>query len=80
MADFKLEDLEAALKAEGVELDRDALARAWRKVTNPGGCEHCGQHVKVGVYITKTGKPAKDDSDHDALEHRFVTACCKTEI
>lgn len=75
--DIKLEDLEAALAAEGVELDRDLLARAWRKVTNPGGCEHCGQHVKVGIYVSKkSGKPVAGHGPNA----KFVTACCRTEI
>ena len=73
--DIKLEDLKAGLEAEGVQLDSDVLAKVYRKLTSPGGCEWCGQHVKVGVYVTKTGKPATGE-DHEALGHRFVTACC----
>jgi hypothetical protein len=77
VADFKLEDLEAALAAEGVVLDHDALARAWRKLTNPGGCEHCGQHVKVGIYVSaKTGKV----TDGIGPGRKYVTACCRKDI
>lgn len=77
MADFKLEDLKAALAAEGVVLDEEPLARAWRKLTNPGGCENCGQHVKVGIYVSaKTGKVV----DGHGPGRKFVTACCRREI
>lgn len=75
--DIKLEDLKSALAAEGVVLDEAPLARAWRKLTNPGGCEHCGQHVKVGVYVSeRTGKPAPGAGPG----RKYVTACCKNDI
>lgn len=78
MADVNLDDLRKALEAEGVVLDEEPLKRAWRRVTNAGGCEFCGQHVKVGMYVTPTGRPVKGDADPS--RHKLVTACCRTEI
>jgi hypothetical protein len=64
----QLDALKAALTAEGVELPEEVLDRVWRKLTNPDGCEHCGQHVKVGVNKVVNRRKV------------FVTACCGTEI
>lgn len=75
--DIKLEDLKAGLEAEGVVLDEDVLAKVYRKLTNPGGCEFCGQHVKVGIYVSaKTGKVV----DGIGPGRKFVTACCRKEV
>jgi hypothetical protein len=60
MADIQLEDLEKALDSEGVEIDREVLRKVFRRLANPQGCEHCGQHVKVARIVR--GKQ--------------VTACC----
>lgn len=49
MAEISLADLRSALDAEGVQVDDEALTRAFRKLSTPHGCEHCGMHVKVGV-------------------------------
>lgn len=47
MANITLDALEKAFKAEGIEVDPAALRRAYRRIAQPEGCEHCGQHVKV---------------------------------
>lgn len=64
MADVDLNDLKAALRAEGLEVDNKVMDRVFRRLTMPEGCEHCGQHVKVGVV--KRGK--------------IYTACCGTLV
>lgn len=75
--DIRLEDLAAGLAAEGVAVPDGALARVYRRLTQPGGCEHCGQHVKVGIYVTKTGLASNAGAGPGRT---FVTACCKNPI
>lgn len=64
MAEISLADLKSALDAEGVQIDHEALTRAYRKLANSSGCEHCGMHVKVGVV--------KNDSEG----YGVYTGCC----
>ncbi len=64
MADISLADLQSALEAEGVQIDNEALTRAYRKLSVPHGCEHCGMHVKVGVV--------KNDKEG----YGVYTGCC----
>lgn len=68
MAEITLADLRSALDAEGVKVDDEALSRAYRKLRNPNGCEHCGQHVKVGVIKTS------------GSGHGIHTACCSVLV
>jgi len=62
-----LAKLKQALVEEGVQLTKEvetAIERAFRKLTNPQGCDKCGMHVKVGVMV----------------KNKLVTACCGTEV
>lgn len=72
----RLDDLKAALKAEGIEVPDGTLERIFRKLTNPDGCEFCGQHVKVGIYVTPSGRVAPSAGPN----RKYVTACCRKEI
>lgn len=64
MADITLADLRSALQAEGVQVDEDALSRAFRKMSNPNGCSNCGMHVKMGTVR------------HGESGHGIYTTCC----
>ncbi len=59
--------LKAAIKAEGLELDKEAigiLERVWRRLEKPDGCEWCGSHIKVGIIKGK----------------QLVLSCCGQKI
>lgn len=64
MADISLEDLKAALIAEGHEFKEDVVDRVFRRLENPSGCESCGANTKVAV----------------ASGENLVTACCDTVV
>lgn len=53
MDPLSLTKLTAALAAEGLEFDPEALSRAFLRLANPGGCERCGAPTKVGTFDAK---------------------------
>lgn len=64
-----IENIRKALAGEGIEMD-SRFDRAFRKLSNPGGCEHCGARTKVGVEAPAKGK----------VPAYMKTACCGTKI
>jgi len=64
MAEILLEDLKAALAAEGHKFKEDVIDRVFRKLANPSGCHYCGSNTMVGV----------------ASATKIVTACCNTKV
>lgn len=45
--------LDAALRAEGVNVDQEVLTKVFRRLANPAGCEKCGSPTKVGTVDAK---------------------------
>jgi hypothetical protein len=62
VADIEFDDLLSAMGAEGLKPDKGTMLRVFRRLANPQGCEHCGQHVKVAVM--KRGKQYTACCDH----------------